>query len=273
MRVPEQRISILVDEAANRANILEHFQRLANTDVIQRDDPILIFYAGHGTQIERQGRATIEMICPYDFRADRGCKTDISAQGIPDFTIRHLLNRIAVAKGNNIVGVFFLPIDTEDINLIYRCASFKTVIFDCCHAGSATRAVDQSMQTRRVRGVDLSRNYAIHPSLDRGLFEKRFWRPTRVAPPSHILLAACQKRCACWEDNDQGMFTKALLARLRALGTGGTFDITYEDLIMSLNDIPQYVHDFATTISFPAVNGSIIQLNHPLTVRTLNVKV
>ncbi|EIM84388.1 uncharacterized protein STEHIDRAFT_36991, partial [Stereum hirsutum FP-91666 SS1] len=115
MCVPKQRISTLLDEAATRANILGQLQQLANTDVIQRDDPILIFYAGHGAQTELLGGETIEMICPYDFRAD-GDSKDASAQGIPDFTLGHLLNRISMAKGNNV-----------------------TVIFDCCHAGSATR--------------------------------------------------------------------------------------------------------------------------------------
>ena len=107
MNVPSGRIRLLLDEGASRREILDAFSQLSKDGEINRDDPILIYYAGHGTELKAPsgweaggpGRK-IQGICPYDYR--RG---DVDA--LPDRTIGVYLDLICEKKGNNIV---FLPI-------------------------------------------------------------------------------------------------------------------------------------------------------------------
>ncbi|KAI0309848.1 hypothetical protein OF83DRAFT_1071404, partial [Amylostereum chailletii] len=121
MNVSPSRITKLHNREATRENIKECIRGLATHPDIKKGDPILIFYAGHGSEaVPPRGwpaggpNKKIQMLVPYDFipstvLSERG-------QGIPDITLSVLLTRIAKAKGDNI-----------------------TVILDCCYSGSGTR--------------------------------------------------------------------------------------------------------------------------------------
>jgi hypothetical protein len=104
--VDSDRIVTLIDEKATREAIVTELKSLATKDEIKENDPILFFYAGHGSQIQSPFNPTtelIEMRLPYDF-----CKAGSSTmkgQGIWDFTLRNLLSRIAGSKGDNIVSI------------------------------------------------------------------------------------------------------------------------------------------------------------------------
>lgn len=112
MNVPSNRIRLLLDHDASRAEIINAFKELSKEDKIKTDDPILIYYAGHGTQLtpplgwEAGGPGRkIQAICPCDYKKE-GIHT------IPDRTIGSLLDMISEKKGNNIVrflifGAFF----------------------------------------------------------------------------------------------------------------------------------------------------------------------
>jgi hypothetical protein len=104
---------ILENESATRAAILENLRSLANDPRIQRGDPIIIFYAGHGSEVaappgwEAGGRnANIQVIMPYDVYFRSGGKV---VDPIPDRTLGALLAAISQNKGNNIVSSREIP--------------------------------------------------------------------------------------------------------------------------------------------------------------------
>jgi hypothetical protein len=104
--VPDSQMTILLDSQATRSAIIGAFQHLAVNPAIQRGDPILIFYAGHGSVATapvnwKTEDGKIQMLVPVDC----GIK-DI--HGIPDKTIGSLITKIADNKGDNIVCVPFL---------------------------------------------------------------------------------------------------------------------------------------------------------------------
>ena len=103
MKVPSGRIRRLLDKDASCREIINAFSQLLKNSEINRDDLILIYYAGHGTELEAANGweaggpgQKIQGICPYDYR-----KEDVDA--IPDRTIGGYLNLICEKRGNNIV--------------------------------------------------------------------------------------------------------------------------------------------------------------------------
>ncbi|KAK0452944.1 uncharacterized protein EV420DRAFT_1481938 [Desarmillaria tabescens] len=70
--VPEQQITILRNEQATRVNIETAIKDLGNNPTIKMGDPILIFYAGHGAEVNAPSgwhstKRKIRMLLPYDF--------------------------------------------------------------------------------------------------------------------------------------------------------------------------------------------------------------
>ena len=113
LSVPQDHIIILENKSATRAAILEKFGSLANDPRIRPGDPIVIFYAGHGSEAaappgwEAGGRnANIQVTMPYDvYCQSRGKVVD----PIPDRTLGALLAAISRNKGNNIVSFHEIP--------------------------------------------------------------------------------------------------------------------------------------------------------------------
>jgi hypothetical protein len=105
--VPADHFLFLANDGATRNAIITGFRNhLIQNNDIQRDDAIVVFYAGYGSQVvARKGWAPdgskVETICPHDERTldQRGQEI----LGIPDRTIDALLRRLASAKGDNIV--------------------------------------------------------------------------------------------------------------------------------------------------------------------------
>jgi hypothetical protein len=107
-KVPDHQIIELLNEKASRENIIAGFRALANNDFqelkINRGDPILIYYAGHGDLIIApeewsSGRRDnkIQSIVPQDF-----CEGKVDV--IPDRTIGSLIDTIAKIHDDNIVS-------------------------------------------------------------------------------------------------------------------------------------------------------------------------
>ena len=113
LSVPQDHIIILENKSATRAAILEKLGSLANDPRIRPGDPIVIFYAGHGSEAvappgwEAGGRnANIQVTMPYDvYCQSRGKVVD----PIPDRTLGALLAAISQNKGNNIVSFHEIP--------------------------------------------------------------------------------------------------------------------------------------------------------------------
>ncbi|KAK0219720.1 hypothetical protein EDD85DRAFT_728376, partial [Armillaria nabsnona] len=133
--VPRERIQILLgprnhsdtvtgaSSLPSRANILSLLFSLTTNPNIEHGDPIIIFFAGHGSRYPLSDHDDDEDECPPKFveafcPMDRGT-LDSSGVPIPSITDRELntiLSQISRTKGHRI-----------------------TVILDCCHAGSVTR--------------------------------------------------------------------------------------------------------------------------------------
>jgi uncharacterized caspase-like protein len=103
LRTPYSQITTLVDTAATRDAIMTAINSLSEDDRIQDGDPILIYFAGHGSvspaprQWERFCSQT-ELIVPHD--ADKAAGKNL----IADLQLSQCLSKIAQAKGTNIVG-------------------------------------------------------------------------------------------------------------------------------------------------------------------------
>ncbi|KAF8725308.1 Caspase domain, partial [Rhizoctonia solani] len=223
--VPEAQITTLFDEQATRAEIIRAFQNLATDAQINYNDPIVIYYAGHGAEIQPPPSRYdahgpyVQSLVPQD----AGTK-DPSTPGvppIPDFTINSLLNKIAKSKGDNIC-----------------------VIFDSCHSASITRT-GRGKGSRAVHWLSFS---PLPEEIDSELFIEDSSTPvlTRTIEKSqgemavqgmhsHVLLAACSSKGLAYEDLDDiphhGYFTKALLKVLR---TVGPTRLTYKSCIQRL---------------------------------------
>jgi hypothetical protein len=213
----------LRNEQATRANIKSSFRALATNEKIQYGDPIVVFFAGHGSTVHAPphwstGGSLIQMLIPYDFDST---SAENDAQGFFDLTSAALLSEIARAKGDNI-----------------------TVILDSCYSGSSTRSSDSHV---RVRGFELPSEYIPRITVDEDVLDDN-QRAMIVAPgsentalSSHVLLAASSASSCARETGGRGAFTQALLSLLRNPGKP-LYTLTYLDIIDQLPDLPEYVH-------------------------------
>ncbi|KZV76174.1 hypothetical protein PENSPDRAFT_680379 [Peniophora sp. CONT] len=183
-------------------------------------DPILIYYAGHGSTLPKPEGWTsenprIQCLSPHDARI--GADNSV-INVIPDRTFGALLEQLAEAKGNNI-----------------------TVILDCCHSGSGTRndAVPRGMEFKDGAGTELTisssyqRDIWVHSQ--RGVaYLPKF---ANAGLTSHVVLAACGPDESAYEDRikHEGRFTSAFLS---VLETAGTDTLTYAELIRRLDYLP-----------------------------------
>jgi hypothetical protein len=99
---PSSHIRTLHNYQATRSSIVGEMLSLIHNNNIKHQDPILIYYAGHGGEAEPptgsdiQGQK-IQVFVPYDYDHDRTVITDMA--------FAMLLEELAWAKGDNIVGL------------------------------------------------------------------------------------------------------------------------------------------------------------------------
>ncbi|KZV62929.1 hypothetical protein PENSPDRAFT_657741 [Peniophora sp. CONT] len=224
LQVPRNQRVNLRNEQATREAILQEILNLHRRARRPRSgseaDPILIYFAGHGTKADApEGWVTsnqqVSLLMPYD-RVDP----------IPDRTIGALLHQLAEDMGDNI-----------------------TVILDCCHSGSGTRDEEDPAIERFIRGVELDDNYVIPQTLDEdiwGSVSDGQDRASAVAPGfakagirSHVLLAACREDERAHETRGRGDFTRALLDTLWDIEV---HKITYRELMEHILELPVMRH-------------------------------
>jgi len=118
-------ITYLCDAAATREGIISAFRSLRDNVNIQTDDPILIYYAGHGARTKKPPKwdrwvsreSLIELLCPSDMR--HGGLGESSISGIPDRTVAALLNELSTKHGDNIVSCVIMSKSRYIIPLFY----------------------------------------------------------------------------------------------------------------------------------------------------------
>ncbi|KAH6911977.1 caspase domain-containing protein [Coprinopsis sp. MPI-PUGE-AT-0042] len=218
--VASERIRSLRNKQATRIAIRRELTDLITNPSIEENDPIVIYFAGHGNNMLtpkewKNWDSEVQCLVPHDFNEPDGKGGII--HGIPDRALGTILHRIANAKGNNI-----------------------TVILDCCHSGSGTRNAGTL-----VRSAPPSRK-PIPANIDEDLFSGEAFSLTRgahVLPKfrhhgieSHILLAACKPEELAHEFQGQGQFTAALLHALKSLDIGS---ITYSELVRQFKVLPR----------------------------------
>ncbi|EDR08533.1 uncharacterized protein LACBIDRAFT_297307 [Laccaria bicolor S238N-H82] len=228
LKVPEGQIVNLRNSEASRTAIIDAFNRLRDHPDIKEDDPILIYYAGHGGTLsappgwESGSGAKIQTIVPQDYDPTEGKEV----YPIPDRTIGGLIDGIANKKGNNI-----------------------TVVFDCCHSGSGTRDDEAEEHERFTRAADFTIpgkpvdvTISIPKDLDLPIWQKdSATRGARVpvgfvnkGVRSHILLAACSADELAKEEKGHGCFTSAFLALLKNVGAE---QLTYVETLDKMEQI------------------------------------
>ncbi|PPQ88397.1 hypothetical protein CVT25_011276 [Psilocybe cyanescens] len=232
--VPKERIVNLRDKQATREAIISAIQGLAANPAIGPNDPILVYYAGHGAEarspLDESSLMMIQMLLPYDFETKGS--VGHQGQGLFDVTMSSLLTCVANKKSNNI-----------------------TVVLDSCYSGSGTRDIDSPDEHIVSRRVMLPPGYTISKTIFKadsnvefikrekervadayeGVFEERASGvPSEYkmhALRSHVLLSACSKTQTAKEVNGHGAFTSALL---RLLGKEILEDLSYKDVIQRL---------------------------------------
>ncbi|RXW25399.1 hypothetical protein EST38_g395 [Candolleomyces aberdarensis] len=219
LAVPESQIRVLQNESATRHAIIEALKKLSKDKRIERGQPILIYYAGHGSETDAPKKwnwdtPKIQMILPHDY--GRKDSAGLAIQGIPDRTLGFLLSEIAREKGNNI-----------------------TVILDCCHSGSGTR----SGAGLKARGVPYEG--IIPENLDEDIMT---WcargigvhdRFLHAGCRSHVLLAACASNQSAYEDRHSGVFTRALLDAFEGVDMTKTTNVELLKRMDLKNQTPQ----------------------------------
>lgn len=101
----------LRNSEATKTRITQALESLATNSDINVNDPILIYFAGHGSTTRAPSYAwktsnednTIQMILPYDFSRKGSPSSD--GQGIWDIRLSTLLENVAKAKSDNIVRI------------------------------------------------------------------------------------------------------------------------------------------------------------------------
>ncbi|KAK0214570.1 hypothetical protein IW262DRAFT_1300651 [Armillaria fumosa] len=221
LHVPKDQIKTLQNEDTTRYAIEMEIKNLGSNPEIKKDDPILIFYAGHRGETPRylktpDSSEKIQMLVPHDF-IPGGSGNAQEGQGILDKKLSRLLQDLAEKKSDNIM-----------------------VILDCCHSGSGTRTHD-SDPNFTVHGIDLPKTYTIaedllcniesdpHASAVANGFGK-------AGLLSYVLLAACKQGQEAREEYGHGTFTKALLDLLQEKGID---KLTYKDIVANLHSLPK----------------------------------
>lgn len=129
--VPRENINVLQNSQATRAGIIGAIQALGENPLIKEQDPIVIYFAGHGCTLKGPagwavGETHIQGIVTYDTNMKAPNGELISA--IPDYTINALLGRLASVKGDNIVRLAFIIHLVNILTSISTRQSFLTAV-------------------------------------------------------------------------------------------------------------------------------------------------
>ena len=106
LKVPSSQIKTFFDEQATRDAIVSYLCNFTKMNQgIKRNDPILIYFAGHGAYAPtppgwESGGPNIQLLIPHDSLCNSGGKQIL---GIPDRTIGVILEKLASEIGDNIV--------------------------------------------------------------------------------------------------------------------------------------------------------------------------
>lgn len=201
---PEAAIVVLKDGEATRANVIGQFR--THLGQAGSDDVAMFQYCGHGAP----------------------------TSAAPEFHAFDLGNRDQglVLFDSRVSDTTFDLADKELALLIAELAAkdpHVAMIFDCCHSGSGTRAIDQASQVgvRTTSGRFPPRPLETYLEGQYAAMVKA-GKPLAVPLGRHMLIAACDRAQTAKESGDtlKGYFTTALYDVLRKSGD----DLSYAEL-------------------------------------------
>ncbi|KAF8811440.1 hypothetical protein BYT27DRAFT_7231665 [Phlegmacium glaucopus] len=225
LRADPLHIKHLRNKEATRERILSAFEEhLIGNDEIKPQDPILFYFAGHGSYEQapvgwHTANNMMETICPYDERART---VSARVRGIPDRTYDSLMRKLASIKGDNI-----------------------TAIIDSCHSGGMGR--DSDSENARFlpppdspfpKGLDNEiwkwNEDNLNSRLPTTVLDVHLPYPSRK---SHVLLAACLAEEVAFETASQdghysGAFTTLLLTVLKRCNPAETTYLHLFDILL-----------------------------------------
>ena len=117
-RIPEANIVSLFNEKASRLAIIDAFRKLRDNELIEKGDPIVIYFSGHGCERPAPDAwgpgSRTQCLLPQDYKAV-GTEPILDQAPIPDRAIGALLEDIAKEKGDNIVNAIpcFVPLFSD----------------------------------------------------------------------------------------------------------------------------------------------------------------
>ncbi|MDX1421082.1 MAG: caspase family protein, partial [Rubricoccaceae bacterium] len=220
----EEDVTVLEDAEATRAGILAALDALA--DRVGTDDVVVLFYAGHGSQVtDLEGDepdGLDETICPYDTTREGGRNVDITDDELHAWILR------VTAK-----------------------TPFLTLLFDSCHSGTISRDPSGG-QTRSLRpdtrpAEALGRTPVTTPATRSAGTEvgPSGWLPLGER---YVLIAGCRddersKEYKIPESGErQGMLTYALLGALQDAAAGTTYRDVFERVRLAVNALNPKQH-------------------------------
>lgn len=108
LSVPSNQINLLINEYATRSGIIAAMEGLKVNPNIQHNDAIVIYFAGHGAQIDVPENwgwtdldGKVQAIVPYDYNTRKPGGERVLP--ITDYTFSRLLSEISQKHGENIV--------------------------------------------------------------------------------------------------------------------------------------------------------------------------
>ncbi|KAF8813856.1 hypothetical protein BYT27DRAFT_7157812 [Phlegmacium glaucopus] len=203
LNVPKDQIRLLLNSQATKQTIEDSFmEHLVNNAAIEKDDAIIVYFAGHGSSLvaprdwfqEADNTAEVQVICPYDHDTTT---TQGRIAGISERSLHALIDDVSSTKGNNV-----------------------TLILDCCFSPAQTpRNILDRRITRWTRTTK-----AVPDDLYRGLWTGARGKPHTshlgfFNPPltTHVLLAACSLGDKAAEGKEGGKFTTNLIRAMSEL--------------------------------------------------------
>lgn len=203
--VPKTHVSLLLDKQATSQNVVDSFMsHLVKNPAIERGDPILIYWAGHGSVVGQT-----QILCTYDYlnTCDAGQKRRVS--GISNHIMQGLITELAKEKGNNI-----------------------TLILDCCFSPTQSPSNVRDRSHTRATPAGKVTPSDFWPGLTQLPLDKAgvsgFYDASSA---THTLLAACSPGEKAVESKEGGKFTSALLHVAKEVTLHRTSNTTLMDRV------------------------------------------
>lgn len=215
--VPKDQIALLLNEKATKQNIQQTLNsHLLYNDQIQPGDPILVYFAGHGSSLKTpHDTQSIDVLCPYDHdtKSPQGRVAGISASALSKF-----LTDLSKSKSNNI-----------------------TLMIDACFTSPPPRSRGRGS----IRWTPTNKAVVddLYPTGQSRCPKRRKRTSNFCNWTSHTVITACKPGATATEGKEGGRFTSSFLEVMRSAPLHSTLFATLMEevsLKMGESQSPHY---------------------------------